>query len=319
VDITITGTAPSDNTCPTLHNTATVWVGESSSDTNTVDTTVTGCTTPTPPPPPPPSPIGIQIVKGGPALAHVGDTITYSFDVSLTTSISLSNVTVTDPICNAAPVLGSKSGGDQDDVLESGEIWHYTCSHLVTGSDPDPLPNTATVTGTSSDGRAASDQDSHLVDIIHPAIRIVKTADPTSGEPGDTVTYTYVVTNTGDVTLHDISVDDDVIGHICDIASLDPGQSETCTADYVIPDQTGPIDNIGIAVGSDETGKEVKDDDKASVDVVLGTVVTKTPPSGIAFTGAADVVPLAGLGLLLLLAGSGLLFWSRRRKGGAQA
>ncbi len=317
VDVTITGTAPNDNTCPTLQNTATVSVNGSGTDTNTVETTVTGCTTPTPPPPPP---IGIQIVKGGPALAHVGDTITYTFDVSLTTPTPLSNVTVTDPICDAAPVLGSTSGGDTDDVLEAGEIWHYTCTHLVTDADPDPLPNTATVTGTSSDGRTATDQDSHLVDLIHPAIEIVKTADPTSGEPGDTITYTYVVTNIGDVTLYDISVDDDVIGHICDIASLDPGASETCTAEYVIPDQTGPIRNVGTAVGSDELGTKVKDDDRASVDVVLGEVITKTPPRGTAFTGASGVVPLAGLALLLLLAGSGSLFLSRRRrKGDAEA
>ncbi|HEX9124334.1 MAG TPA: hypothetical protein VF984_13425, partial [Actinomycetota bacterium] len=291
--------------------TGTIAAGEHKTCTITNDDIAT-------PPPPPPTPAGIQIVKGGPALAHVGDTITYTFDVSLTTSTPLTNITVTDPICNAAPVLGSKSGGDQDDVLEPSETWHYTCAHVVTQSDPDPLPNTATATGTGPNG-TVSDTDTHLVDIIHPAIRIVKTADPTSGEPGDTITYTYVVTNTGDVTLYNISVDDDVIGHICDIASLDPGQSQTCTADYVIPDQTGSIDNVGTAEGSDETGTKVKDDDKASVDVVLGAVVTKTPPSGIAFTGAEGVVPLAGLALVLLLAGSGLLFWSRRRKGDVEA
>ncbi len=318
VDITITATAPSNNTCPTLQNTAYVWVvgAEAGEPTNTVTTAVTGCTTP----PPPPPPIGIQIVKGGPALAHVGDTITYTFDVSLTTSTPLSDVSVSDPICSAAPTLDSKDGGDQDAVLEPGETWHYSCTHVVSSSDPDPLPNTATVTGKSAHGRTATDQDSHLVDIIHPAIKIVKTADPTSGGPGDTITYTYVVTNTGDVTLYDVTVDDDVIGHICDIGTLDPGQSKTCTARYVIPDQTGPIDNIGTAVGADETGTKVSDEDKASVGIVLGTVVTppptKTPPQGTAFTGApGNTVPLAALALILLLIGSGALFLSRRKEG----
>ena len=69
----------------------------------------------------------------------------------------------------------------------------------------------------------APDEDSWSVDLIHPAITIVKTVNPVSGEPGDTVTYTYVVTNTGDTTLYNVSVDDDVIGHIGDIDRARPG------------------------------------------------------------------------------------------------
>ena len=34
-----------------------------------------------------------------------------------------------------------------------------------------------------------------------PDIQVVKTADPTMIYPGDTVIYTYGITNTGDVTL----------------------------------------------------------------------------------------------------------------------
>jgi uncharacterized repeat protein (TIGR01451 family) len=275
----------------------------------------------TPPPPPPPAPLGIQIIKSGPALAHVGDTITYTFDVSLTTATPLTNITVTDPICTAAPALGSKSGGDQDAWLETGETWRYSCTHQVSASDPDPLPNTATVSGTDGSGRNTSDTDDHLVDIIHPAIKIVKTANPLSISPGETVTYTYKVTNVGDVTLYNVSVDDDKLGHICDIAQLAVDETRTCTKDFTAGEgNLGPLKNVAVAAGEDETGYPVRDDDKASIAVVLGTTVTptSTPPSGTAFTGSS-VLPLGAIALVLLIVGSGLIYMGRRREDGSQA
>jgi uncharacterized repeat protein (TIGR01451 family) len=311
VVITITGDAPA-SICETVQNQATVvdLGGEGQSVTsNLVTTDVTDC------------PIGIQVVKGGPALAHIGDTVEYSFDVSLKdgTIIPLHDITLTDPRCNSAPTLVSKTGGNQDDILEPGETWSYTCSHVVTASDPDPLVNTATVTGTAPDERQTSDQDTHQVDIIHPAIQIVKSASPTSVGPGATVTYTYEVTNVGDVNLFDVVVTDNKLGAICTIPELDVNASHTCTKTFVTPQLGGPIDNVATATGHDETGFEVTDTDTATIQVVLGTTVTPppttSPPSGVAFTGAAGVVPWALLSLLLLIAGSGILFLTRRRRG----
>jgi hypothetical protein len=213
----------------------------------------------------------------------------------------------------------SKTGGDQDDVLEPGEVWSYTCDHVVRATDLDPLPNTATVEGTDAHGRQTSDTDDHLVDIIHPAIAIVKTADPLSISPGETVTYTYEVTNTGDVTLFDVSVDDNKLGNVCHIDELAVDETRTCTKTFTAGDRNlGPLRNVAEAQGEDETGYPVKDRDDAQVDVVLGTTVTPppttTPPSGTAFTGS-DVLPLAIAALILLLIGSGLTYLGRREDG----
>ena len=317
VVVTITANAPVGQ-CPTITNQASFVTegGEGQTGTsNTVTTTVTGCVAP-----PPPS-AGINVVKGGPVVAHVGDTITYTFAVSLAAgSVSLTNITVTDPICSATPTLGTKTGGDQDTTLETGETWNFSCTHVVTASDPDPLPNTVTATGIGPNGQV-SDTDTHSVDIIHPAIQIVKTARPTSIGPGETVTYTFKVTNTGDVTLFDVKVTDNKLGDICTIAQLDVGETETCTADFTAStDFGGPLDNVGKAKGHDVTGFSVEDTDRASIDVVLGTTVTPvTPPSGVAFTGASGVVTMAALALLLLLLGTGTLFLTRRREDGTEA
>jgi hypothetical protein len=282
--------------------------------------TITNTLKSTPPPPPPPPPAGaVQIDKTGPAMTHIGDTITYSFAVSLVSgSSNVSNVSVSDPICNTGTLtVPTKTGGDQDTTLEQGEIWTYSCQHLVTASDPDPLPNTAIVSGVDANGNAVSDGDSHAVDIIHPEITIVKEAAPRSGSPGDRIEYTYKVTNSGDVTLYEVSVDDDVLGHVCTIKQFDPGQTKTCTASYVIPEDAGiTITNIVIVGATDPLGLEVSDEDEATIDVVLGATITptKTPPGGVAFTGTSAAIPLGGMALLFLTIGTALM-WAGRRRG----
>jgi uncharacterized repeat protein (TIGR01451 family) len=309
--VTITASAP--NTCGPFMNSVSGTFGTGTTIPGSPATSggnVTGCAAGGG------SPSSIVIVKGGPALAHIGDTITYTFAVKLGAgSPPLTNVTVVDPICNSAPVLGSKTGGDLDGTLESGETWNYSCLHLVTATDPDPLPNTATASGTDANGTTVSDQDSHVVDLIHPAINIVKSAKPQTGSPGATIVYTYEITNVGDVDLVNISVDDNVIGHVCDIPLLHPKDSVTCTASFVIPANANiKIDNIGVAVGQDELGVPVRDEDTARITVVLGVTITPNPPGGVAFTGTAAVVPLTGVALLLFLVGSGLL-WAGRKRG----
>jgi uncharacterized repeat protein (TIGR01451 family) len=295
-EITISGTAPTD-ICPEIVNQA--FIGELGSE---IVTTTIDC--------PPP---GIDLVKDGDDMAHVGDTVTYTFDVSLTPdSLPLTNVTLTDPICDPG-TISAPSGDDGNAILEQGETWSYTCTHVVTESDPDPLPNTAHVSGWFGETEV-TDEDSHEVDILHPAIEIVKRARPTSGSPGEKVTYHYTITNIGDVVLLNISVDDDVIGHICDIAELQPDESTECTKDFTLPDDgTIKITNVGTAEGEDPLGETVKDDDTETVDVILGQTITKTPPGPIAFTGTSSVIPLGALLLVFVTAGSALLWVGRRR------
>ena len=257
---------------------------------------------------------GIDITKTGPATAKVGDTVTYNFGVVLASgSPSLTGVSVTDPICDPGTLAGP-TGDDGDNVLEGGETWGFSCTHVVTGGDPDPLPNTATVCATAPGGGTVCDSDNHEVDITHPAIEVVKAADPTSGTAGTVITYSYTVTNSGDVPLFDVTVDDDVLGPICDIAVLQPQSTEECTGTYTIPaGSPSEITNIVIAGGTDPAGDLVEDQDDFTITVVAGTTVTKTPPGGVAFTGPATAIPIAALALLLLAAGSGLLWLGRRR------
>lgn len=55
--------------------------------------------------------------------------------------------------------------------------------------------------------------------------------DPTGPilDIGETVTWSYIVTNDGDVNLEDVTVTDSERGQICTIAALDSGETATCT------------------------------------------------------------------------------------------
>lgn len=270
-------------------------------------------------------PPGIDIVKDGPAFAYVGDTVTYTFDVSLIAgSPPLTDVQVDDPTCDPGTLrLVSRDGGDQDATLEQGETWRYDCTHLVTAGDPDPLPNTATAIGIGPGG-PVSDNDDHLIDIRHPDIELVKEADPPAGAPGAAITYTYTVTNSGDVPLHDLSVDDDILGHVCDVPVLRTGETVVCIGTYTIPAGANvSITNIAIAGGTDPGERYVSDEDDETIDVVLGTTITpaptRTPPTGLAFTGAGIAVTLTAIGIALLVIGFGLLWVGYRLRRSSRA
>ncbi|HVL89128.1 MAG TPA: hypothetical protein VM841_02720, partial [Actinomycetota bacterium] len=248
--------------------------------------------------------IGIGIVKEGPDLAHRGDVIEYTMAVTTSTLTPLAEVTVTDPLCDAAPLL--RFGDDGDGLLEVGETWMFTCTHVVASGSPDPLPNTAVASGVGNRSPVTASDD-HVVDLIAPAIAIDKTVTPVSGTTGTPVTYTYVVTNTGDTTLFDVEVNDDVLGPIGTVAVLAPGSSETFTRASVLG--AAAITNIGIASGEDVLGLRVTAIDPATTTVVAGIRLVRT--------GSGTAGWLAGA--LLVAAGSVMIGAGRRRGKRAEA
>jgi LPXTG-motif cell wall-anchored protein len=137
-------------------------------------------------------------------------------------------------------------------------------------------------------------------------ITIVKAATPTTGAPGDTVTYTYRVTNDGKVDLINVLVTDDKLGTIGTIDSLAVGETKTLTKTTTLPATAGLLTNVGTAVGHDRFGRSTSDTDDATVTVVLGvTILPKTGSSGLGTTG------LVGLGFVL----AGVVMATRKERG----
>jgi len=212
-------------------------------------------------------PADLSITKSGPEYAHVGDEITYEFTVTNNGPDEAKNVVVTDTL------LGDIYGPVD---LAAGASETFTVKHTVLVTDPDPLENTATVSSDTPDPDSTNNEASWSVDILHPDIEVTKTADPTEAHAGETITYTYTVTNPGDCPLKDVSVEDDVAG-TADYESgdtnedglLDTDETWTFTATYTVevgdPD---PLENTATASGKDALDMTVTDTDTAEVDLI---------------------------------------------------
>ncbi|MCW5521242.1 DUF11 domain-containing protein, partial [Aureitalea sp. L0-47] len=92
--------------------------------------------------------------------------------------------------------------------------------------------------------------------------------------PGDTITYAFTVTNTGNVTLSNVVVTDPLVTMAGGpIVSLAPGASDstTFTATYVITQadiDAGQFTNQATATGTPPSGPDVTDlsDDNSNVE-----------------------------------------------------
>ena len=125
--------------------------------------------------------------------------------------------------------------------------------------------NVGTATGKDPDGvELAADDPSHYFGDQNPAIAIEKR---TNGQhatvaPGPTltvgspVTWTYLVTNTGDANLTEVKVADDKgVAVTCPKTSLHPGEAMTCTGAGTAV--AGPYENTGTVTASDSCGVKV--------------------------------------------------------------
>jgi uncharacterized repeat protein (TIGR01451 family) len=130
--------------------------------------------------------------------------------------------------------------------------------------------NTVTATAVDDDGNAATDSAGASVDVIGPAIRVIKEASVASVRVGQTVTYTYRVENAGDVPLTDVRANDDRLGAIAlGRTALGVGEATTGTAVYVVAesDLPGPLINTVTVTGTPPVGPGVTNWDLRSVDV----------------------------------------------------
>jgi hypothetical protein len=88
-------------------------------------------------------------------------------------------------------------------------------------------------------------------------LSLSKSADLTSATVGETINYTYTISNSDNIAIENISLVDDKLGAISlTETTLAPGESVTATATYAvtISDLPGPIVNTATATGTDRDG-----------------------------------------------------------------
>src|SRR5262249_50964570 len=123
----------------------------------------------------------------------------------------------------------------------------------------------------------------------HPSIDIAKSASPTAySAVGTTITYTYLVTNTGNVTLTGTTVTDPAPG-LSAISctggpTLAPTQSETCTATHSVTQgdlDAGSVTNVGTAMATAPDGTHPTKTSTATVSAtqspLIGVIKSANP------------------------------------------
>jgi uncharacterized repeat protein (TIGR01451 family) len=123
--------------------------------------------------------------------------------------------------------------------------------------------NNATGTGIPPTGPPETGTSTTTTPIApEPGMTLEKQAGtPTGNRAGATIGYRFVVTNTGNVTLTDITVNDPKVGAVdCPRTTLAAGETLTCTATYTLTSAdvtAGEVVNTATATGTPPTGEPV--------------------------------------------------------------
>ena len=158
----------------------------------------------------------------------VGDTINYTITVENTGNTTLTDISVSDIITDKASVGLTLTTGPTYDTsntategtLDVGESATYSATFVITQQavNAGGVLNTASVTSKDPSGTDVTDStDSATEDLIPrtAAMSVVKTASvddngDTKNGVGDVIQYTVTVTNTGNVTLTDVDLSDEL-------------------------------------------------------------------------------------------------------------
>ncbi|MDI1254994.1 MAG: gliding motility-associated C-terminal domain-containing protein, partial [Flavobacterium sp.] len=193
---------------------------------------------------------GAVVDTDGDGTTEVGETIHYTFTVTNTGNVSVNGIVVNDAIITTSPI----TVGD----LAPGASLVVTGDYVLTQPDLDGcnFTNTATASGATLLGTAVTDisdndndptngADTPTVTALtqSPSITLVKSGVYVDNDGnnqlniGDTVTYTFVITNTGNVTVNDLSLTDVILSNnplTLTTTSLAPGASSSPVFTYNI-------------------------------------------------------------------------------------
>ena len=227
---------------------------------------------------------GLSLVKSGlPATySSVGTVINYSYLVTNTGTLGLNGpMTVADNkstvTCPAVTTVGNL-----DAVFDAGETMTCTASHTITLADLDAgsITNIASAT---ADAVTSNTSTVTVTAIQTKALTVVKTPSPlTYSTVGTVISYSYLVTNSGNVTLSGpFTVSDNKATVTCPpTATLAPSASITCTASYTITQadlNAGSVTNTASASNGTTTSPTVSRTVTAIQNPALTIVKTPSP------------------------------------------
>jgi uncharacterized repeat protein (TIGR01451 family) len=264
-------------------------------------------------------------------LADVGDEVTYSFLVENTGDVPVEDVIIDDPrVAATTPVSQS---------VPAGESRTFVANYSVVQADIDAglVSNTATASGVyrgpGGDVSIVSEPDTADVPTPTrtPSLTLAKSGllDDSNGngtaDVGEEIDFTFIVTNTGNVTLTAVEVVDDRVSGVspASVTLVAGGGEQRFTSDpYVVTQadvDAGEVLNVASARAATPMGTTIA---SAQDTVRFETTPVTTPsepapvvnpaPSGLASTGAEALVA-SGIAAGFLLLGLAAVVSTRRR------
>jgi len=202
-------------------------------------------------------------------IVYSEESVTYTYQITNTGDTTLTDVTVVDDYGTVCEHI----------TLAAGITTSRSHSVILTQT----TTNTATVTGQDPLGNPVTDSDSTAVNVISPAIEVTVTPDQTTIYSGQAVTYTYRITNTGDVALTGVILiddngtpvdsSDDIT--VCQDITLAAGRTTSCGCSATLTQTTT---NTATVIGLDPLGNDVTRSDSATVNAISPAIgVTVTP------------------------------------------
>ena len=192
-----------------------------------------------------------------------GDEIVFDIIVENTGNVTLTGITVSEELEGATieadtndPAKYTVSGNEATigEIPVNGSVT-VKAKYTIQQKDIDAgsLTNTAAVTD-PGDAESQPQKPSVNVPLGCPSLTVSKTSSkPANGNVfalGEKIYYEITVTNSGNVSIENITVKDDLTGDAWSIAKLGPGASDTRTVEYVVKSSdivNGQVRNVATA------------------------------------------------------------------------
>ncbi|QAY65894.1 DUF7507 domain-containing protein [Paenibacillus protaetiae] len=160
-----------------------------------------------------------------PEEAAPGSSVTYLFQITNSGNTSLEFVTLTDPLLGLSQTIGT---------LAASESAVVPFPFVVPASATDPFVNNATVTA-SFESESVSAVATAALRVQQADFTIVKSVDPSEAAPGQEVSFSYLLTNTGPLPLTNIAVTDPALGYSILIPLLESGDFVSAVIPFTVP------------------------------------------------------------------------------------
>lgn len=179
-----------------------------------------------------------------------GDTLTYRFDLTNVGDLPFQNIEIDDERLQGAVTCPQST-------LAPGESMACHGDYRITESDyaAAEISNRATASGTAAELAITTGPSSTTDSLEDPSLALEMTGRaPAKAEPGELISYRFIISNSGNVPLSEIAIENAVpdMSIQCEAAELKPGEEATCAGSHVLTAddiEAGYVDAIATANG----------------------------------------------------------------------